>query len=289
MDLASLIVLALKASIVLVVVAVGLGVSVKQAVYLFARPALLVRTILSLFVIMPLVAVALTSVFAFDDAVAVAIVALAVSPVPPLLPQKSLTAGGKPSYTIDVLAAAAVLSIVFVPLSVYLIGRVFERPTYVSTATVVELVTLTVIAPLAVGMIVRAVAPHLAARIARPLAIAALALMVVSALPLVVHAWPQAQSLIGNFSIVAFALFTIAGLAVGHVLGGPDPHNRAVLALSTACRHPAIALSIATANMAAGSPALGAVLLYLIVSFVISGAYVAWRHTHPGAASAAGA
>src|SRR5262249_34849852 len=151
MDWATIIKLALQASIVLVVLAVGLQVSASQVLYLLARPALLVRTILSLFVAMPLVAVVLTSVFTFHSAVAVAIVAVAGSPVPPLLPQKSLTAGGKPSYTIDVLAAAAALAIVFVPLSVYVMGVVFNRPTYVSTGGVVQLVLLTVIGPLAVG------------------------------------------------------------------------------------------------------------------------------------------
>jgi len=289
MEFATIVKLALQASIVLVVLAVGLQVSIKQAFWLLVQPALLVRTVLSLFVAMPVVAVVLTSVFTFHPAVAVTIVALAVSPVPPLLPQKSATAGGKPSYTIDVLAAAAALAIVFVPLSVAVMGHVFDRATYVSTAGVVQLVLVTVIGPLAVGAIIRALAPQLAARAARPLGVAALVLIVLTALPIVVRVWPQAQSLIGDGTIVGFALFTALGLAIGHVLGGPDPHNRTVLALSTACRHPAIAMTIALANVDPGSPVLGALLLYLIVSFIISGAYVMWRHTRTGLSTPAGA
>jgi BASS family bile acid:Na+ symporter len=42
--------------------------------------------------------------------------------------------------------------------------------------------------------------------------------------------------------------FVGVGLIVGHLMGGPDPEHSIVLALSTACRHPAIALSIAAAN-----------------------------------------
>ena len=44
-------------------------------------------------------------------------------------------------------------------------------------------------------------------------------------------------------------LFDVArALAVGHVMGGPDPHQSAVLALSNAYRHTAIAISIASTN-----------------------------------------
>ena len=39
-----------------------------------------------------------------------------------------------------------------------------------------------------------------------------------------------------------------AGLLAGHLMGGPDPDHSVVLARSSACRHPAIALSIAAAT-----------------------------------------
>jgi BASS family bile acid:Na+ symporter len=79
------------------------------------------------------------------------------------------------------------------------------------------------------------------------------------------------------------AAFVVVGLTVGHALGGPDGGHRLVLALSTASRHPAIALAIARANFP-DEPYLGAtMLLYLLVSVLLGVPYQVWqkRRTAP--------
>jgi len=67
--------------------------------------------------------------------------------------------------------------------------------------------------------------------------------------------------------------FVAIGLAVGHVLGGPDPDHSVVLALSTACRHPGIGLSIAASNFPDEHFA-GAILLYVIVGTIVTVPYL---------------
>jgi len=60
-------------------------------------------------------------------------------------------------------------------------------------------------------------------------------------------------------------MFVVAGLVVGHLLGGPPRDQASVLALSSACRHPMMALTIASANFP--DERFGAaVLLYLLVN-----------------------
>jgi BASS family bile acid:Na+ symporter len=54
-------------------------------------------------------------------------------------------------------------------------------------------------------------------------------------------------SLVGNGTILALGAFTLAGLAAGHLLGGPNRDDCTVLALATASRHPGVALAIASA------------------------------------------
>ena len=68
----------------------------------------------------------------------------------------------------------------------------------------------------------------------------------------------------------------VVGLVVGHIFGGPDPEHAVVLALSTACRHPAIALTIATSN-APTEPVAGTILLYLILNLILAIPYVLWQ------------
>ena len=65
-----------------------------------------------------------------------------------------------------------------------------------------------------------------------------------------------------------------SGWASGHWLGGPQAEDATVLALSTASRHPAIALAVAKLNFP-NEPHLGAtILLYLIVLTVLTVPYV---------------
>ena len=81
------------------------------------------------------------------------------------------------------------------------------------------------------------------------------------------------------------AAFVVIGLAVGHWLGGPRPETSAVLALSTASRHPAIALALAKVNFP-DEPFLGAtILLYLLVLTIVTVPYVRRQRRVAGAAT----
>jgi BASS family bile acid:Na+ symporter len=289
MDLATVISLALKTSILMTVFSLALNATMDDALYLFRRPSELVRSLLSMNVIMPLFASALAVAFNLHQAVEIALIALAVSPVPPILPKKELKVGGHASYAIGLLVVAGVLAIVFVPVAVGLLGRVFDRSAHISVATIAQLVLFTVLLPLAAGIAVRHFAPASADRIARPISLVAAVLLIASALPIVFTAWPAITSLIGNGTIIAIAAFVIFGLAVGHLLGGPEEEDRTVLALSTASRHPGIALAIASASFPGQKLVLGAVLLYLIVNAVVSLPYLNWRRRHhAGIAGAVG-
>jgi BASS family bile acid:Na+ symporter len=255
--------------------------------YLFRRPGQLVRSLLAMNVIMPLFAAALAAAFDLNPAVKIALITLAVSPVPPVLPKKQMKAGGgRASYPIGLLVAAALLAIVFVPVAVELLQRAFSIPLHMSPAAIARLVFMTVLAPLAVGIIVRRVVPGIAERMAQPISLAATVLLVVSVLPIVFTAWPAMVSLVGNGTIVAIVAFSLAGLAAGHLLGGPDPDDRAVLALATA-RHPGVALAIASANFPGEKLVPAAVLWCLIVSAIVAIPYLTWRRRqHGGIASA---
>src|SRR5215510_2678136 len=110
MNLTSLILLALKLSIFLTVLGLGLQASLQDATSLLRRPGLLFRSFLSMNVLMPLLACTLAFTFDLHPAVKIALVALSVSPVPPILPKKELKAGGSLSYTFGLLAAMAILS-----------------------------------------------------------------------------------------------------------------------------------------------------------------------------------
>src|SRR5262245_30464295 len=281
MDLAALVGLTVRASIVLIVFSLGLRATHEDALYLFRRPRQLVRSLLSMNIVMPLVAAGIAIAFDLGLAVEATLIALAVSPVPPILPQKELKAGGRASYAVGLLVAEALLAIIFVPLAIEVIGWVFARETYMPASAVASLVAITVLLPLSAGIIVERLAPALAERMAGPIARGATVLLAVVAVLLVVKAWPAAMALIGNGRVLAIATFVVIGLGVGHWLGGPDPTDRTVLALSTATRHPGIALAIAARNFPRDDLVTGAALLYLIVSLILSFLYLRWTRRQP--------
>jgi BASS family bile acid:Na+ symporter len=276
MSMTAAILLALKVSIILSVFAIGLKATWADATFLFRRPGHLLRALLSMNVLMPLVALAVGAPFDLHPAVKIALVVMAVSPTPPLLPNKALKAGGTEAYTIGLLVAAAVLSIIVIPFSM----EMFEWITGVSLAmgagAVAALVLTTILAPLLAGIAVRHIAPTSAERLARPIGLLASVLLAVSAVPILIGLVRTVFSLTTNGTVLSLGGFALAGLVIGHVLGGPEPDNRRVLALATAARHPAVALAIAHANFPEQRLAGAAVFLYLVLSAILSALYLSW-------------
>jgi BASS family bile acid:Na+ symporter len=99
---------------------------------------------------------------------------------------------------------------------------------------------------------------------------------VLCALPVVFIERHTMLALIGHGALLLFIAFNVIALIIGHALGGQLPEHRAVLALSTATRHPGIAFALASANFANRKEALAAIGLFLIVNAVVSGGYLVW-------------
>lgn len=274
--------LAVKTSIILTVLGLGLQASLHDATSLFRRPGLFLRSLTAMNVIVPLVAVALALAFDLHPAVKIALIAASVSPVPPILPKKQLKFGGSSEYAIGLLTMTAVLAIVIIPLSLLIIDRLFDASVGMTSGAIAALVFQTVLAPLAVGILIHEVAPAFALRIAKPVVIIATVLLGLGVLPVLFTAMPSIVSLIGNGTLVAIIVFVLVGLAAGHLLGGPESENRTVLALSTATRHPGVAIAIAHTNFPEVKLATAAILLYLLVSIVITKPYLTWwQKRHP--------
>jgi BASS family bile acid:Na+ symporter len=280
---AALIPLALKLSITLIVFGLGLRATFADATWLFRQPGMLVRSVLGMNVILPLFAVALAVAFDLPPAVKIALILIAVCPVPPILPKKQMKGGGDQPYVYGLVVAAAVLSIVLVPLTVAAIGAWFGRELAVPPRLVLDTVLQTILVPLTVGMLINILMPKVAARLA-PIAGTVGSVLLLAAIPILVIAWPAITSLVGNGSVGAIVAFVIAALVIGHLLGGPDEDNKTTLALAGASRHPGLAIAIANATFPGQKLVPAAVLLYLLVSAVVTLPYVNLRKRRHAAA-----
>jgi BASS family bile acid:Na+ symporter len=285
MTAAVLVRMALRTCIFLIVFSLGLRATRADLLYVVSRPGRLLRSLLAMGVVMPLVATGLSLGFDLHPAVKTGLIALSLAPVPPILPRKELQAGGHGSYVIGLLVAAALLAIVYIPLAEHFLRLLFGVGTDRPPTMIAWLVAITVLLPVAAGIVVRRLAPALAERLASPQNTVATNLLALVCVLLLLHSWRAALALVGDGHVLALAVFVAIGLFVGHRLGGPEPENRIVLALSTASRHPGVALAIASTTSPEEKLVIGAVLLYLIVNTILSIPYVKWARRQALAAA----
>jgi BASS family bile acid:Na+ symporter len=274
---AQLIILVLRASVIAMVFAIGLGVSPGDLLGLLRRPGLLVRSLVSIFLVMLVAAVAVAAIANLRRPIEIVIVALALAPIPPLLPRKETKAGGESAYVYGLLVAAALFAIVWIPLAITLVARIAAAPLSARLSGVVTIVVVLIVAPLVAGALVHRYAPAFADRIRTTVSRLATLVLLAGLALILFRTWRTMLDLIGNGTLLAFAGFVLVGLVSGQLLGGPRAQDRSVLALATASRHPGIALYLATTNFPQEKAIPAAVVLYLLVSALLALPYVAWR------------
>jgi BASS family bile acid:Na+ symporter len=175
------------------------------------------------------------------------------------------------------MVTASIFCIAFIPIALQVIGRAFNREVTMNPLAVVKVLAITILIPLGVGMLFKAFAPKAAERIAKPLGTIALALLLLGVVVVSVAIFPVAWGLVGDGTILVLAAFVVIGLLVGHFLGRPDPDASVTLALCTACRHPALALTIATATFPQEKEVVGAIFLYALLNVVLAIPYIRWQ------------
>ena len=219
MDAKQLIILALQVAILGTVFGFGLNATRDDLLYLVRRPGLLLRSLLSILVVVPFLTVVLVKLFDLRSTVEIVLVALAVSPVPPLLPQRETKAGGRRSYGLGLMVVVGIVAIAAVPLVVGLLAHVFERPLAMGPGAIARIVLVAVVLPLVAGIAVRALPPRIAERLNKPVRLVANGLLLVAALALAAGSWQAIWAAIGDGTVFAIVAFLVAALLVGASAG----------------------------------------------------------------------
>jgi BASS family bile acid:Na+ symporter len=278
MTIAQLIQITLIASIFLIVFTLGLDAGWEDAVWLFRRPGLLVRSILSMNVVMVLFAIAMVTVFNVPQAIRIALGALALSPVPPIFPKKMSKSGGTSAYAIGLVVAASLFAVILIPCWLLILGNHYGFEADLGLRRIVPIILISILIPLFLGIAVGRFAPTFAARAVRPISVVATVLLVVGVIPVFFTAASDMWAELGNGVLWILVSFSVVGIIVGHLLGGPDPDDRCVLALATSARHPGIALAIASLNFPEHKKEVMVVVLYhLLVGGIVAVPYIKWR------------
>lgn len=278
MQVVDLIHAALPISLMLIVLALGLRCSWSDATFLFHEPALFARSLLAMNVVLPVAALLIIIYFDLKPPVEIALIVLAISPVPPILPPKLLKLVTRDDYVYGLLVASAVLAVVLIPLTLAIISSATGRDLHIDPALVARSVATSVLLPLGVGLLIRHFLPGLANRITGAVSTIGTLLLAAAMLAIFIVGWRGFRTLIGDGTLLAFIAFTLLALAVGHLFGGPRGDDRTVLALSCASRHPGVAIAIGAALFPDQKKLIAvAVLLDLIVAAIATIPYTRWR------------
>ena len=177
-----------KVSIATLIAAVGMGASIADVSYLWRRPALLARSLLAMYVLVPLAAFGMTVVLPLAPSVKAALLVLAVSAGAPLLPRKLQQFGDK-AYGFSLVVTSSLLAIVVTPAWVAFLAGLFGVSADLSWWDVAFAIGAASLVPLLLGMMVGHLVPSVRERWAGRLAAFAAAAMTASSLLLLAAHW----------------------------------------------------------------------------------------------------
>jgi BASS family bile acid:Na+ symporter len=265
-------------SLLLLVLSFGLETSLAEAFAFLQAPLLSAKAMAAMFLVVPAVALGLSLLLPLVPATMFALLALAVSPMPPVFPGKGAKVGGGSRYVMSLFVLATAFTFIAAPLILHLDARLLGVGLAFEARQVAITLAATAVIPLAAGLLLGHLAPGLAKRIVHPFAVGGKLLLGLTALLALAITAPNMWQAVGNFTLVACALLAAAALAAGHLLGGPGEGNRAALATAASLRHPGVAMAMAASAGTSDSQQVTAtVLIYLIIATLLGIAYDKWR------------
>jgi bile acid:Na+ symporter, BASS family len=275
MDVKTIIPWVVQLSLMLIVASTGLQSRWRDLEYALQHPRLLLKAIVAVNVVVPIVAVLAVLALPVIPAVKAGIVIMAVSPLAPFAPGKMLKTGADSSVAVGLYFALILLAVLIVPATFALLSAIFPRDATIPVRTVAWFVWISVLVPLIAGLLIAEFVPNQARRLAKIANLVGMLLLLPLAAGILYLAGGQILALVGNGTLAAITLVAAAALAAGHLLGGPDQANRMALATAAVTRHPGIAGLVAARHFHDRRVMLS-VVLFLLVSVIISSLYQAW-------------
>lgn len=273
MGLTAYLLLALKASVALLIFAVGLGSRLKDFTYLTQRPRVMLRSLLAMYVVVPLLALVAVKLLRLPEGVEIALLVLAISAGAPLLPRKLMRLGNE-EYVFSLVVISSLLAIVTVPAWLTVLEPQFTRLDTVDAGKVAVVLGKSFLLPLLLGMAARWLLRDASDRVSDTLLKAVGVVFSACALTLLATHWQLIAAIFG-LPLLALGGFTLAALGVGHLMGGPDPNDRTALAVTCATRHVGVAMVIAAATP--GPRTVVLIVAYMVASALVIIPYMKWR------------
>jgi BASS family bile acid:Na+ symporter len=248
-------------------IGVGLGLRVSEIVEPLRQWRLVAQALLANFVVVPLAAVALTSILRLDEPQAMGLLLLGAAGGSPFLPTLARVARGNLAFGVGLMVLLMVITMGYLPIVLpWLLPGVSVSPRQIAQPLIFQMLL-----PLGVALAVRANWPDAAAK-AKPaldktstLSLAAVVVL------LTLSNFRSIVAVFGTGCIFAGVVFIVTGYAAGWILGGPTGATRSVQGLGTAQRNIAAALLVATQSFDDPDPnvVVTVVVITIVALFIL--------------------
>jgi bile acid:Na+ symporter, BASS family len=255
-------------SVALIVFAEALGISPAGVIAFFRdRPFVMLRSLVAALVLVPAAALALILLLRPAPAIAVGLAILVACPPAPLMIKAAAKKGGDPAFLASLHLSLAALAVLTVPAVLQTLAAPLGFSAGVDPVALLSILAKTILLPIGLGLVARALFPALADRCAAPLSKAGSIGLLVVVLALVGVLF-RALLRMDLWSYGVITAVAVAALAIGHLMIGPQyADKRTVLAVECAVRHPGLAIAIGTSNFTAQETL--PVLVPCIVTFMV--------------------
>lgn len=252
----------------------------EDVVWLGQQPSLMLRSLISVFIALPLLGALTMLIPGLTVAQHIGIWAMITCPGAPMIPFKSLQAGGNTKFVASLQFMVCILAIISIPLTVLILSQFSPNEAWLSPQEIAKQIFFAQVLPMGIGVLLAQYAPKLADDLVEPVTkIAKFMLLLVT---IVLLAVTLEKVLNAGFSAyLAMGFISIASLTCGHFLGGPQPETQTVLAYATATRNAGLAILLVSLNFPNLDYIKGGIIdtliTYALIAAFVSIPYTIWR------------
>ena len=239
------------------------------------RPWLMLRSLASVILLVPLAALCIILLLKPAPDVAVGLAILLASPAAPVQLLRVTSKGGSLPYMVSLHLSLALLALLTVPATLYLFSLALGFQIEAGVLTVAKVVGATVLAPLGIGILIRSFYPRIADAIGPAVSKVAMVVLLICVLFAIEMTYRDLLRM-ELWSYFSIAVVVVVSLGIGHLLGPRDPEERTTLAMECASRGLGLALTIAMLHFSLHQ-VLPVLIPYAVVFTVISAIYLRAR------------
>jgi BASS family bile acid:Na+ symporter len=260
------------ASVILLMLGVGMGTSFRQVVDAVRQFGVVVRGVLANFLVTPVLIYLVLLSLPLPSDVKIGIMLMAAAPVAPMAPPFVEGARGDVAYGVGLMVVVAILSVVLTPLILGLALPKSEAGVQVDPMQIVQTLVTVQLIPISIGMAIRQRSPDWADKLLKFVPrIGQIGLL--TGVGLLLASQSEHILSISPVTYLVLALLVVGCLFIGDwMLAGETADKRRALAVSTAIRNIPLAFLIASASFP--DSAVGPVtLIFSVLTMVLSVVY----------------